>query len=295
VRAFSFLAFSASIPHRSYSLQITLQLVVKPGEGVRRMNIGKVFLVGAGPGDPDLITRKGLELIQSADAIIFDRLIPLELLDESRPDAELINAGKAPTKHRLSQDEINEMIVSRAVEGKTVVRLKGGDPLVFGRGSEEALACFQAGIPFEIVPGVSSSYAVPAYAGIPLTHRDLTSTFTIITGHEDPAQGATSINYDALARMNGTIVILMSVANLASIMERLLQAGLSPDTPAAIIECGTTSYQRVIEGTVQTLPALAAEADLQSPATIVIGEVVKLRAQGVRWFDILQEQATVDE
>ena len=259
------------------------------------MNTGTVYLVGAGPGDPDLITRKGLQLIQSADVIIFDRLIPLELLDETRPDAELVNAGKAPTKHRFSQDDINAMLVSRALAGKTVVRLKGGDPLVFGRGSEEALACFQAGIPFEIVPGVSSSYAVPAYAGIPLTHRDLTSTFTVITGHEDPAQGETSINYDALVRMNSTIVILMGVSNLASIMERLIQAGLSPDTPAASIECGTTSYQRIIEGTILTLPALAAEADLQSPATTVIGEVVKLRAQGVRWFDILQEQLAADE
>ncbi len=259
------------------------------------MNSGKVYLVGAGPGDPELITRKGLRLIQTADVIIFDRLIPLELLNEAHPDAELVNAGKAPTKHRLSQDHINETIVDRALQGKIVVRLKGGDPLVFGRGSEEALVCHQLRIPFEIVPGVSSSFAVPAYAGIPLTHRHLTSAFTVITGHENPTQDQTSIDYDALARMNGTIVILMGVAKLAVIMERLIEAGLAPDTPAASIEWGTTHYQRVIEGTVQTLPALATEAELQSPATTVVGQVVTLRNQGVRWFDVIREQVVFDE
>jgi len=242
--------------------------------------------VGAGPGDPDLITRKGLKLIQSADVIVFDRLIPLELLDEARADAEFINAGKAPTKHRLSQETINDIIVSRALDGKMVVRLKGGDPLVFGRGSEEALACRRAGVPFEIVPGISSSYAVPAYAGIPLTHRHLSSAFTVITGHEDPAKGNTSINYQAIAQMNGTIVILMGVNGLPHILEQLIGAGLNPETPAAIIEWGTTPFQRVVEGTAQNLAQLALAAEIKSPATTVVGEVVKLRSLGVQWFDL---------
>lgn len=252
---------------------------------------GKVFLVGAGPGDPDLITRKGLRLLQTADVIIYDRLIPHELLGEVRVGAELINAGKAPTKHRLSQDEINETIVRKALQGKIVLRLKGGDPLVFGRGSEEALVCHEYGIPFEIVPGISSSYAVPAYAGIPLTHREISRSFTVISGHE-----ADDINYQALAHLGGTIVILMGVNSLPIVIEQLLAAGLDADTPAASIEWGTTDYQRVIEGSIGELPNLAQVADLQSPAITVIGEVVRLRAEGVAWFDLvpknlLREQA----
>ena len=248
--------------------------------------IGKVYLVGAGPGDPDLITRKGLRLIKTADVIVFDRLIPMELLDEARGDAEFINAGKAPIKHRLSQDIINETLVDRALRGLVVVRLKGGDPLVFGRGSEEALACQQAGVPFEIVPGISSAYAVPAYAGIPLTHRNISSSFTVITGHEDPDKPETSINYAALAASGGTLVILMGVNRMNAILTRLLEAGLEPTTPAAVIEWGATPYQRVVEGTVATLPALAADAEIRSPATTIIGDVVHLRAAGVRWFDL---------
>ena len=251
------------------------------------MTVGKVYLVGAGPGDPELITRKGLRLIQAADVIIFDRLIPPELLDEARPDAELVNAGKAPAKHRLDQASINDAIISHALLGKQVVRLKGGDPLVFGRGSEEALACHQAGVPFEMVPGISSAYAVPAYAGIPLTHRHLSSSFTVITGHEDPSKDETSINYEALARLGGTLVLLMGVGRLPQIVERLVQAGLHPQTPAAIIERGTTAFQRVVEGPVQHLPQLAADHQIQSPATVVIGEVVRLRAAGTQWFDLM--------
>lgn len=247
--------------------------------------VGKVYLVGAGPGDPDLITRKGLRLLQSADVVIHDRLIPNELLDETRTDAELVDAGKLPTKHRLSQDVINDLIVHHALLGKTVVRLKGGDPLVFGRGSEEALVCYEAGIPFEIVPGISSSYAVPAYAGIPLTHRHVSSAFTVITGHEDPTKPETSINYEALAQLGGTLVILMGAKQLPQITAQLIEGGLDPNTPSAIIEWGTTEAQRVVEGTIEKLYQLATEADIQSPSTIVIGEVVKLREQGTRWFE----------
>ncbi|GAB5494522.1 MAG: hypothetical protein Phog2KO_47370 [Phototrophicaceae bacterium] len=252
---------------------------------------GKVYLIGAGPGDPDLITIKGLRLIQSADVIIYDRLIPMALLGEASLGTELINAGKAPTKHRLSQDDINEVIVHKALQGKKVVRLKGGDPLVFGRGSEEALVCYKYGIPFEIIPGISSSYAVPAYAGIPLTHREISRSFTVITGHS-----ADDINYEALAHIGGTLVVLMGVKSLPLLVEGLLSAGLSPDTPAASIEWGTTDSQRVIEANIRDLPQLANEADLQAPAITVIGDVVRLRSDGVQWFDllpdtILQEQA----
>ena len=246
---------------------------------------GKVYLVGAGPGDPDLITRKGLRLIQSADVIIYDRLIPHDLLREAKVGAELINAGKAPTKHRLSQDEINQTIIKKAKQSKTVVRLKGGDPLVFGRGSEEALECYQHDIPFEIVPGISSAFAVPAYAGIPLTHREVSRSFTVITGHT-----ADDINYDALAGIGGTLVILMGVKSLQSLVERLINSGLDPNTPSASIEWGTTQEQRVIEADIVDLPQLAQEADLQSPAITIIGDVVRLRADGVQWFDILPSE-----
>lgn len=248
------------------------------------MTKGKVYLVGAGPGDPDLITRKGWRLIQAADVVIYDRLIPAELLDETRLDAVLINAGKAPQKHRLNQDDINQAIIDHALAGRSVVRLKGGDPFVFGRGSEEALACRSAGIDFEIVPGISSSYAVPAYAGIPLTHRNVSRSFTVITGHTAPDDPDNAIDYCALVRSGGTLVMLMGVKQLAAITAELISAGLSPETPAAIIEWGTTVHQRTITGTVATLAEQAAAIDIQPPATVVIGEVVRLRSAGVAWY-----------
>ncbi|MBI5959947.1 MAG: uroporphyrinogen-III C-methyltransferase, partial [Chloroflexi bacterium] len=240
---------------------------------------------GAGPGDPGLITVKGLALLRSADVVVYDRLIPHELLDEAHPSAELIDAGKAPGDHRLSQAEINAILVERARMGFLVVRLKGGDPFIFGRGSEEALACFAAGIAFEVIPGISSVHAVPAYAGIPLTHRNISSVFTVIAGHEDPASPGTPINYEALAQMGGTLVILMGVGHLPEIVTRLIGAGLAPDTPAACIERGTIPEQRVIEAPLVDLPACAARAALQSPAVIVIGDVVALRSIGVGWFE----------
>ena len=251
------------------------------------MNIGKVYLVGAGPGDPDLITRKALRLLAQADVVIYDRLIPPQLLLEARADAELIDAGKAPTKRRLSQETINRAIVDRALKGKMVLRLKGGDPLVFGRGGEEALACHENGIDFEIVPGISSAFAVPAYAGIPLTHRHLSSCFTVITGHEHANKPESGINYAALAQIGGTIVILMGVKQLPRITQTLLEQGLDDRTPAAIIEWGTLPRQRTITGTLATIARLAGEERIQAPAITVIGEVVRLRERGLHWFELL--------
>ena len=253
------------------------------------MRTGKVYLIGAGPGDPDLITRKGLRHLQRADVVIYDRLIPYELLDDARSDAELINAGKQPTRHRLAQEDINALIVDRARKGNLVVRLKGGDPLVFGRGAEEALVCRDHGIPFEIIPGVSSAFAVPAYAGIPLTHRQVSSAFTVITGHEDPTKGDSSINYRALANIGGTIVIMMGVKRLPEITRELRQHGMDGGLPAAIIEAGTTARQRTFVGTLSTISGIARAQDIAPPAITVIGDVVRLREQGLAWLDLLPE------
>lgn len=244
-------------------------------------DIGKVYLVGAGPGDPDLITVKGLRLLHRADVVVYDRLVPQELLDETR--AELIFVGKTPYRSSITQDEINAILVEKAHAGLVVVRLKGGDPFVFGRGGEEALACFAAGIPFEVVPGVSSAIAVPAYAGIPVTHRNVSAAFTVFTGHEDPTKEDTMVDYEALARV-GTLVLMMGLGKLPQIIERLMAAGLDPNTPAIAIEWGTTPQQRVVEGTVTTLPALALAAGLDAPTTTVIGDVAALPAEGLRWF-----------
>lgn len=253
---------------------------------------GKVYLVGAGPGDPDLITVKALRLIRAADVVIYDRLIPHAVLDETRPDAELIDAGKAPSKHRLKQDDINTLLVEKATAGRMVVRLKGGDPFVFGRGSEEALVCQSASIPFEVVPGVTSPIAVPAYAGIPVTHRGITSTFTVLAGHEAPGGADSSIDYEALARLGGTLIILMGVQKMREILKCLSEAGLSGSTPAAIIECGTTPAQRVLVSTLDTLADLAGQAGIMPPATTIVGEVVRLRSEGVQWFEeVLAEAA----
>lgn len=247
---------------------------------------GKVYLVGAGPGDPGLITVKGLKLIQQADVVLYDRLIPHELLSEVRPEAECVDVGKLPTKHRLPQEEINRLLIDYARQDKLVVRLKGGDPFVFGRGGEEALACYAAGIPFEIVPGISSAIAVPAYAGVPVTHRQVASAFTVFTGHEDPTKPESSIDYAALAAAArlGTLVLLMGVSHLPDITARLLTEGIPPETPAICIEWGTTPQQRTVEGTLSTLPEKVHAAGIQSPALTVIGAVAGLRSMGLDWF-----------
>lgn len=248
---------------------------------------GKVYLVGAGPGDPGLMTVKGLDLVRRADVIAYDRLIPAGVLDEARADCERVDVGKLPQRHRLSQDEINALIVDRARQGKLVVRLKGGDPFVFGRGGEEALACIAAGVPFEVVPGVTSAVAVPAYAGVPVTHRGVVRAFTVVTGHDDPNRpDADAFDYAALAGAArlGTIVLLMGVYHLGAIAEKLVEQGISPETPALCVEWGTTPNQRSTEGTLGTIAARVAEAGLQSPALTVIGDVVRLRGQGLDWF-----------
>ena len=254
------------------------------------MKTGTVYLVGAGPGDPDLITRKGARLLRQADVVVYDRLIPFELLEEARPEAELINAGKQPTRHRLAQADINTLLIERALKGKDVVRLKGGDPFVFGRGGEEALACREFGIPFEVVPGVSSAFAVPAYAGIPLTQRGLSSAFTVIAGYEDPAKSGSGINYEAVAKLGGTIVILMGVKNLPAITQQLIEQGLNADTPAAVIEWGATAHQRSYTSSVERIAAIAQLREIMPPAITVIGEVVRLREAGLAWFDLLPKE-----
>lgn len=248
---------------------------------------GKVVLVGAGPGDAELITVKGLKVLQQADVVLFDRLIPMALLNETRADAEHIDVGKLPTKHRVAQEDINRLLIDHAQQGKLVVRLKGGDPFVFGRGGEEGLACHAAGIPFEVVPGVSSAIAVPAYAGVPVTHRQVASAFTVFTGHADPTKAESEIDYAALAAAArlGTLVLLMGVANLAQIAARLQAEGIPADTPAICIEWGTTPQQRTVEGTLATLPALVAAAGIGTPALTVIGAVVELRKKGLDWLN----------
>ena len=251
---------------------------------------GKVFLIGAGPGDPELITVKGLRRLREAGVVLYDRLISAELLDASRPEAELVFVGKGPGCHAMPQHEINDLLVSYACQGKTVARLKGGDPFVFGRGGEEALALLAAGVSFEIIPGISSAIAVPAYAGIPVTHRQRASSFTVVTGHKGQAPSTNEVNWEALAQLGGTLVVLMSVSALPDFTRRLIEAGLAGDTPAAVIQEGTTPRQRIVSGTLVTIAARAQEADLRPPATTVIGDVVALQ-DVLRWYE--QEKMTV--
>jgi uroporphyrinogen III methyltransferase/synthase len=244
----------------------------------------KVFLVGAGPGDPGLITVKGKECIQTADVIIYDYLAHPSLLKYAQKSAELIYVGKKGGDHTLSQDQINDLIVEKATPGKTVTRLKGGDPYIFGRGGEEAEVLMQNGIAFEIVPGVTSAIAAPAYAGIPLTHRQYTSTVAFITGHEDPAKDESSIDWAALARGIGTLVFFMGVKNLPSIIQRLTANGKSPDTPVALVRWGTTPRQKTVSGTLENIVERVKAAGLKAPAIIVVGEVVGLR-DTLKWFE----------
>ncbi len=241
-------------------------------------NPGTVYLVGAGPGDPSLMTVRGLALLRQAGVVVYDRLVHPALVEEASPTAERIYVGKSHAHHTLRQEEINALLVERAQQGCVVVRLKGGDPFVFGRGGEEGQALAQAGVPFEIVPGVSSAIGALSYAGIPVTHRGVASAFTVVTGHlSDPAA---EHDWAALAKA-GTLVILMGVGRFREIAQRLLQHGCAPDTPVAAVRCGTTSDQVVVQG------VLAGVAErviaLRTPAVIVVGEVVNLRAV-LGWF-----------
>ena len=248
------------------------------------MSRGRVYLVGAGPGDPELLTLKGLRLIQSADVIAYDRLIDTRLLTHARTDAELIDVGKMPGYS--TQNDISSLLVSHARKGKRVVRLKGGDPFVFGRGGEEAEALDDARVDFEIVPGITSAIAAPAYAGIPLTHRDHASSFTVVTGSAAPDGGSDAIDWSAIAAVPGTLVFLMAWRNLDDIASRLIDAGKPADTPAAVVSWGTQPWQRTVEGPLGSIAASAKSAGLQSPAALVIGSVVELRER-LRWFETL--------
>jgi len=245
---------------------------------------GKVYLVGAGPGDPGLLTVKGLKCIEIADVIIYDYLASPSLLKHASNNAEIIYVGKKGGNHTLSQDNINILVVEKAQKGRVVTRLKGGDPFIFGRGGEEVEALITAGIPFEIVPGVTSAIAAPAYAGIPLTHRKYTSTLAFITGHEDSTKTESSVDWAALAKGIGTLVFLMGVKNLPHITRQLVAHGMHPDTPVALIRWGTTPQQQTVTGTLSTIEEQVKVAGLKAPAIIVVGHVVSLR-KTMKWFE----------
>jgi uroporphyrinogen III methyltransferase/synthase len=247
-------------------------------------NTAKVYLVGAGPGDPGLLTIKGQRCLESADVVIYDYLASPFLLKYASPSAEIIYVGKKGGDHTLSQEGINELLVAKAQKDVVVTRLKGGDPFIFGRGGEEAEALQRAGIPFEIVPGVTSAIAAPAYAGIPLTHRGYTSTLAVITGHEDPLKNESQIDWQALARGIGTLVFLMGVKNLPHITQQLLAQGMPAHTPVALVRWGTTPRQRTVVGNLHDIVDKVQRAGLKAPAIIVVGKVVELR-DTLHWFE----------
>jgi len=254
-----------------------------------RLRRSSVYLVGAGPGDPGLMTVRAMELITKADVIVYDHLIPEGVLDQSRTDATLIYVGKRHGKHTLPQQQINKLLIAHARSGASVVRLKGGDPFVFGRGGEEALALVDAGIKFEVVPGVTAAIAAAAYAGIPLTHRSLASNVSLIPGHECPDKENSDLDYEALANSRGTLVFYMAVTNLKHICANLIKHGLCGETPAAAVQWGTTTKQRILIGTAETLPTIAMEANLRPPAIVIIGQVVQLQEQ-LAWFSPIESE-----
>ena len=235
---------------------------------------GRVALVGAGPGDPELITVRGWRLLTEADVVVADRLVPGLLLDELRPDVELVDASKIPYGPSRAQEEINRILVDRALAGRAVVRLKGGDPYVFGRGGEELLACAEAGVPVTVVPGVTSAIAVPAVAGVPVTHRAVAHEFTVVSGHVAPDSPTSLVRWDALAGLRGTLVILMGLKNLAAISAILVAHGRPAQTPAAVIQEGTTAAQRMLRSTLGAVAADVTAAGLRPPAIVVVGDVV---------------------
>jgi uroporphyrin-III C-methyltransferase / precorrin-2 dehydrogenase / sirohydrochlorin ferrochelatase len=270
-------------PRRATQLRSAIDLALADGTlPVRRHRPGRdgtghVALIGGGPGDPELITVLGRRLLAEADVVVTDKLAPRELLDQLDPDVEVIDAGKAPHAHNLTQDQINDLLVARALAGQRVARLKGGDPFVFGRGGEEALACVRAGVPFRVVPGLTSAVAVPAYAGIPVTHRGVTQDFAVVSAHLDPSHPGATVDWDSLARGPGTLVLLMAVAHLDGVAAELIKRGRDAATPVAVIRDGTLPGQQVLTSTLGDVAADAERADIRPPAVVVIGEVVRLR------------------
>jgi uroporphyrinogen III methyltransferase / synthase len=248
------------------------------------MKTGKVYLVGAGPGDPKLLTLRGKECLEQAEVVIYDYLANPALLEHVRPETERIYVGRRGRGEYGDQAEINRLMIDRALAGKIVVRLKGGDPFVFGRGGEEAEAVAEAGVPFEVVPGVTSAVAAPAYAGIPVTHRTLASSVALVTGHEDPLKPSPTVEWDRLAATSGTVVFLMGMKNLPAIVAHLTASGRPATTPVALIRWGTRAEQRTVIGTLADIVRKADEARLEPPTVIVVGEVVRLREK-LNWFE----------
>jgi uroporphyrin-III C-methyltransferase len=246
--------------------------------------MGKVYLVGAGPGDPKLITLRALECIEEADIIAYDRLVGSKILDYAKESAELIYCGKSPNNHAFLQDQINDLLVEKAREGKVVARLKGGDPGVFGRVGEEAAVLADHHIEYEIVPGITSGIAAPAFAGIPVTHRDYASSFAIVTGHGRAYKEQDNLNWDALARGIDTIAFYMSVGNLEHICKQLIQHGKDPETPVAVVQWGTTKKQKTVTGNLKNIKDEAEKSTISHPAIILVGQVVSLREK-LKWFE----------
>ena len=247
-------------------------------------SVGMVYLVGAGPGDMGLFTLRGAELLARADVVVYDALVNRDLLRLAPPEAEFIYGGKRAQDHAIPQEEMNRLLVAKAREGKRVVRLKGGDPYIFGRGGEEAEELAQADIPFEVVPGISSISAAPCYAGIPITHRDHCSSFTVLTGHEDPTKEDTSLDYALLAKTPGTKVVLMGVERIGFIAQALIEHGLDASTPVGMVRWGTTGQQQTLEATLGTVAERVRQSGFKAPAVTVIGDVVKLRPR-LNWFE----------
>ena len=246
--------------------------------------LGKVYLIGAGPGDPGLLTVKARQILRNCDVAVYDYLANPEFLSYLPEGCETIYVGKKSAHHTMSQEEINRLLVALGQQGKTVARLKGGDPFIFGRGGEEAQELKKNGVPFEVVPGITSAIAAPAYAGIPLSHRDFTSTIGIVTGHERPDKEKSAIDWEGLARSMGTLVFLMGVKNLSGICGNLMEAGMDPETPAAMVRWGTTPRQRAVTGTLATMPEVVEKAGIKPPAILVVGKVVTLR-DSLNWFE----------